>query len=62
MGLYNPKMERNDWNDSGRWETIGFPWDKGDVSVHRAAHLAHMVSRLNRGEEYNESWEEWEED
>jgi hypothetical protein len=61
-GLYNPEMERNDWNNSGRWETIGFPWDGGDISVHYATHLAHMIGMLNRGEEYNESWEEWEED
>ena len=57
-GLYNPEMECNDWNDSGKWETIGFPWDNGDVSVHSACALAAMIAALNRGE----PWEEWEED
>ena len=56
MGLYNPEVERNDWNSSGRWETIGFPWDYGDVSVHNAYTLASMIAALNRGD----SWEEWE--
>ena len=56
MGLYNPKVERNDWNSSGRWETIGFPWDRGDISVHNAYALAAMIAALNRGD----NWEEWE--
>jgi len=56
MGLYNPEVERNDWNNSGRWETIGFPWDGGDVSVHSAYALAAMIAALNHGD----NWEEWE--
>ena len=61
-GLYNPERERNDWSNWGRWETIGFPWDNGDVSVHNAKCLARMIGALQRGKKYNESWEEWEED
>lgn len=56
MGLYNPKMERNDWNSSGQWETIGFPWDGVDVSVHSACALAHMIAALRDGQ----NWEEYE--
>jgi len=56
MGLYNPEIERNDWNSRGRWETIGFPWDCGDVSVHSAYALAAMIAALNRGED----WEQYE--
>lgn len=48
-GLYHPEAEQNDWNDCGRWETIGFPWDRGDVSVHSAETLALMISALNNG-------------
>lgn len=61
-GLYRPEKESNDWSNCGRWETIGFPWDNGDVSVHNAERLAHMISAFQRGEEYDKSWEEWEED
>lgn len=56
MGLYDPEVERNDWNNSGRWETIGFPWDGEDVSVHSAYALAAMIAALNRGD----NWEDWE--
>ena len=48
-GLYNPDVERNDWSDSGSWETCGFPWDNGDVSVHDASDLARMVAALRDG-------------
>lgn len=48
-GLYNPEAEQNDWNDCGRWETIGFPWDDIDASVHSAETLALMISALNNG-------------
>lgn len=48
-GLYNPEVERNNWSDSGRWETLGFPWDNGDVSVHNASALAHMLAALRDG-------------
>lgn len=56
MGLYNPEVERNDWNSSGRWETLGFPWDCGDVSVHSAYVLAAMIAALNR----DENWKNYE--
>jgi len=46
-GLYNPEVEKNDWNDWGQWETIGFPWDRGDVSVHCAEVLARMIHALD---------------
>lgn len=49
MGLYDPSIERNDWSNSGRWETFGFPWDNGDVSVHDASALAHMLAALRDG-------------
>ena len=55
-GLYNPEVEKNDWNDCGRWETIGFPWDRGDVSVHRAEVLARMIHALDCGV----NWEDFE--
>ena len=57
MGLYQPEVECNDWNDySGRWETIGFLWDAGDVSVHNGNALAHMIAALRDGYD----WEEYE--
>ena len=56
MGLYSPEVERNDWNSTGRWETIRFPWDGEDVSVHNAYTLATMIAALNRGE----NWENYE--
>lgn len=39
----------NDWNEHGEWETIGFPWDYGDVSVHSAQELALYISALKNG-------------
>ena len=47
----------NDWEKSGNWETIGFPWDDGDVSVHDGEELAAMVSAYQRGEYREEDWE-----
>lgn len=38
----------NDWSRSGSWETIGFPWDEDDVSVHSAEELAQLLEELNR--------------
>ena len=58
-GLYNPDVERNDWDDSGRWETISFPWDNGDVSVHSARALAHMLAALRDGFDW-ESYENYD--
>lgn len=56
MGIYTPEVERNDWNDRGDWETINFPWDRDDVSVHSADTLAVMIAALNRGD----NWEDYE--
>lgn len=58
MGSYDPTVYHNDWSESGRWETIGMPWDGEDVSVHSAEWLALMIARLQAGATYNESWEE----
>lgn len=59
-GLYDPTAERNDWSNSGRWETIGFPWDGIDVSVHSSDHLACMIGAIQHGKKYDDSWENWE--
>lgn len=48
-GLYDPNIEDNDWNNCGSWETIGFPWDNDDVSVHTAEQVALMICALNNG-------------
>ena len=55
-GLYDPSTENNDWDNSGRWETMGFPWDGDDVSVHSASALAHMIAALRDGYD----WEYYE--
>ena len=31
----------------GHWETMGFPWDKGDISVHSAEELSRLIAELN---------------
>lgn len=43
--------------NSFMWETIDFPWDGDDVSVHTSHQLAHMLCALNKGE----SWEPYAE-
>lgn len=35
-GCFDDSVHTNDWRRSGRWETIDFPWDGIDVSVHEA--------------------------
>lgn len=52
---------RNDWTKrSGyKWETIGYPWDHDDVSVHSASELAFYLAELKRG---RTNWEEDNED
>lgn len=55
-GLYNPDVEKNDWSKTGRWETMGFPWDGIDVSVHSSRALAHMLAALRDGDD----WEKYE--
>ena len=56
--FYPNTTNQNDWSESGEWETIGFPWDGDDVSVHSSTALAKMIAAYQRGE-YNED-EEWE--
>ena len=38
--------------DSGKWETIGFPWDGMDVSVHDADTLARLLAAVKNGEDW----------
>ena len=49
MAGYLKKGHDNDWSRTGEWETIGFPWDYGDVSVHSAQELAIYMSILKNG-------------
>ena len=48
-GTYNESVHTNDWSRAGEWETMGFPWDGNDVSVHDAEWLAHEINLLQRG-------------
>lgn len=50
MASYLGLGHDNDWSRSGEWETIGFPWDGEDVSVHTSEELAQYLAALNRGE------------
>lgn len=52
-----PEPHQNDWNHSGEWETIGFPWDGDDVSVHSSEELAQMIADYQRGEYREEKWD-----
>lgn len=45
-------------NKSCYWETIGFPWDNGDVSIHTPNELACMLYALKTGRD----WKEYEEE
>ena len=56
-GCFDDSVHTNDWDRSGSWETMGFPWDGHDVSVHKAEWLAHSIRWLLDGQEYDESWE-----
>ena len=47
----------NDWEKSGKWETIGFPWDNNDVSVHSSIELAKMIGDYQHGVYHAEEWE-----
>ena len=49
MAGYFKKGHDNDWSRTGNWETIGFPWDYDDVSVHSAQELALYISALKNG-------------
>ncbi len=39
-------------NKACMWETIGFPWDCSDVSVHEAETLAKMLGALKTGNDW----------
>lgn len=55
-------VHNNDWSSVGSWETMGFPWDYHDVSVHDAGELAFYLRCLNEG---LAPWEKdcgWDED
>ena len=49
MAGYLGQGHDNDWSRSGSWETIGFPWDYDDVSVHTAEELAFYLWSLDNG-------------
>ena len=56
--FYPDITNQNDWSISGEWETIGFPWDGNDVSVHSSVELAKMIAAYQHGEYYeDEGWE-----
>ena len=59
------KDYQNNWDESGEWETIGFPWDGDDVSVHSAEELAHYIYCLEMrkgGYDFRAPWENENED
>ena len=56
-GCFDDSLHTNKWDRRGKWETMGFPWDHEDVSVHSAEWLAQALRWLEDGNEYNESWE-----
>lgn len=45
--LHDGSYGRNQFD----WETIGYPWDGEDVSVHEPEELAGLLGKLKRGEE-----------
>lgn len=57
-GCFDDRLHTNKWDRRGEWETMGFPWDHEDVSVHSAEWLAQAIRWLEEGHEYDESWEE----
>jgi len=57
--FFNKNVPDNDWSRSGKWETIGFPWDNDDVSVHDANELAFYLRCLDND---LAPWDENEED
>lgn len=36
----------------GEWETIGMPWDYGDVTVHEPEELGKLLGALKHGEDW----------
>ena len=61
-GCLDDSVHTNEWDRFGSWETIGFSWDGIDESVHEAEWLARSIARLRNGEEYDESWERYEDE
>ena len=49
---------QNDFNNEAMWETIGFPWDYGDVSIHTSEELAYYLKCFKDGVA---AWETYEE-
>ena len=58
MASLNYEIPKNDWSKSGAWETMGFPWDYNDVSVHTSEELAYFIKLLDDGQNF---WEKEEE-
>lgn len=50
--LLSKRDHKNDWSSSGFWETIGFPWDNDDVTVHSVEELAFYLRALNEKDNY----------
>lgn len=40
--------------EAGMWETMGFPWDYDDVSIHDPVELARLLGALRRGEDWTQ--------
>lgn len=52
-GILDDRAHKNDWTiEDVQWETIGFPWDGNDVSVHSSIELAAMISAVNHGNDW----------
>lgn len=39
-------------HESGLWESVGFPWDYDDVSVHSSYQIASMINALKYGDDW----------
>lgn len=44
---------------AGQWETIGFPWDGMDVSVHSAENLAQLLAAVKIGADWRDVEAMW---
>ena len=38
----------NDFNAVGQWESMGFPWDDDDVSIHDSEEIAWLIANYQR--------------
>lgn len=48
--IFDDMKHQNNWDiEDVHWETIGFPWDGNDVTVHSAIEIAAMISAINHG-------------